>query len=112
ETNALLTATILNRLADGPTPDEQERGRSIGPAAYIAEQLAPEAIADDLPHNKVSPATGWQHISVTGTASSSTLYLCLTTPGEGFIDDLKLVAGSTPEAGNNLIRNGDFESPL
>lgn len=44
--NALLTATVLNRLAYGPTPDELERVRPIGPQAYIAEQLAPWAIAE------------------------------------------------------------------
>src|SRR5688572_24535256 len=44
--NALLTATVLNRLAYGPTPDELERVRTIGPQAYVAEQLAPWAIAE------------------------------------------------------------------
>ncbi len=42
---ALLTATVLNRLAYGPTPDELERlltgTNAIGPQAYIEEQLAP-----------------------------------------------------------------------
>ena len=32
--------------------------------------------------------------------------------GEVHIDDVSLVAGSTPTVGANLIRNGDFESPL
>src|SRR2546423_3328401 len=39
--NALLAATVLNRLTYGPTPDEVERMNAIGPDAYIAEQLAP-----------------------------------------------------------------------
>src|SRR5689334_9797606 len=42
--NAVLTATVLNRLAYGPTPDLLDRLASIGPDAYIAEQLAPETI--------------------------------------------------------------------
>ena len=37
-TNSLLTATVLNRLAYGPTPDELERVRGIGPDAYIARR--------------------------------------------------------------------------
>ena len=45
ESNALLTATVLNRLAYGPTPDELERiltgPNAIGPQAYIEEQLSP-----------------------------------------------------------------------
>ena len=43
---ALLTATLLNRLAFGPTPDELERVKVMGPQAYIEEQLAPEKIAE------------------------------------------------------------------
>ena len=32
--------------------------------------------------------------------------------GEVYVDDLKLVAGTDPEAGVNWIRDGDFEAPL
>lgn len=32
--------------------------------------------------------------------------------GEVYLDDLMLVAGSVPEAGTNLVNNGDFEAPL
>lgn len=50
--NELLTATVLNRLAYGPTPSDLERiltGPSpIGPDAYIAEQLAPETITETV----------------------------------------------------------------
>src|SRR5713101_3933155 len=48
-TNSLLTSTVLNRLAYGPTPDELERVRAIGPDAYISEQMRPESIIDNLP---------------------------------------------------------------
>ncbi len=51
-TNELLTATVLNRLAYGPTPDEMERiltgPSAIGPDAFIAEQLAPELISETV----------------------------------------------------------------
>ncbi|MCX8090973.1 MAG: DUF1800 domain-containing protein [Verrucomicrobiae bacterium] len=46
--NALLAATVLNRLTYGPTPDELARIALIGPDAYIAEQLAPWNITEDV----------------------------------------------------------------
>ncbi len=46
--NALLAATVLNRLTYGPTPDEIERISAIGPDAYIAEQLAPWTLTEDV----------------------------------------------------------------
>ena len=44
--NTLLTATVLNRLAYGPTPELLDRLALIGPRAYIDEQLAPETITE------------------------------------------------------------------
>lgn len=110
--SAVLTATVLNRLAYGPTPDEIERIQSIGAPAYIDEQLAPEKIEENLKIDQASPPSTWRYITVTGTATSSRLYIYLDTEGEAYIDDIKLVRGTVPEAGANLIRNGDFESPL
>jgi len=46
--NAALAATVLNRLTYGPTPDEIDRITSIGPDAYIAEQLAPWTLTEDV----------------------------------------------------------------
>lgn len=114
--DAVLASTVLNRLAYGPTPDDLERvltgPNAVGPEAYIAEQLAPEAITEQLDIDRPQPEGEWQFVSVTGTATSSTLYLYLTSAGEAHVDDLKLVRGATPEAGPNLLRNGDFEAPL
>ncbi len=60
-----------------------------------------------------SPATPqWVYVVQTGTASSSTLYLYLQSAGDVYLDDLKLVAGSVPEAGANVLSDGDFESAL
>jgi uncharacterized protein (DUF1800 family) len=44
--NALLVATVLNRLAYGPTPDLLDRLAGLGPDAYINEQLAPETVTE------------------------------------------------------------------
>lgn len=52
----------------------------------------------------------WTYVTVTGTASSSTLYLYLQSAGDVYIDDMKLVAGSVPESGVNVLGNGNFES--
>ncbi|MBI1842305.1 MAG: DUF1800 family protein [Verrucomicrobia bacterium] len=112
--DALLAANALNRIAYGPTPDELDRiltGPSpIGPAAYIAEQLAPQSIPDDL--DSQSPRTEWTYVTATGTATAGRLYLYLSAPGSAYVDDVAVVKGTEPEAGPNLIANGGFESAL
>jgi uncharacterized protein (DUF1800 family) len=110
--NALLNATLLNRLGYGPTPDDLERVSTIGPEAYINEQLAPESIVENLDIDRVVDQTSWQFVTATGTASSQTLYIYLNKIGDAYIDDLRIVAGTVPEIGANLIANGDFEQPL
>ena len=45
---ALAATTLLHRIAYGPTPDELDRVRRLGPAAYLEEQLAPEKISETL----------------------------------------------------------------
>ncbi len=54
----------------------------------------------------------WQRLVATGTATSSAFYLYLENAGQVHVDDLRLVAGSDPDVGPNLLVNGDFESPL
>lgn len=96
--NALLSASVLNRLAYGPTPDDLERVTAVGPQAYIDEQLAPETLVNPLDTsvtlttNAVSlpPSTPWSSVTVTGNYSSTTLYLYLTTVGDVLIDDLQM----------------------
>ena len=46
--NDLFAATVLNRLTYGPTPDDIDRIRAIGPEQFIAEQMAAENITDTL----------------------------------------------------------------
>jgi uncharacterized protein (DUF1800 family) len=108
----LLVSTVLNRLAYGPTPDELERVSAQGPDAFIAEQLAPELIVEDLEIDRIESIGGWRRVVITGTATSSRLYLYRTRAGEVLIDDVRLVAGSDADQGPNLVRNGDFESLL
>lgn len=110
--NDILLATALNRLAYGPTPDELARVKAMGVDAYIREQLAPETIEESLAVDRIVDSSDWQYVTVTGSASSSRLYLSLRLVGDCYIDDLKLVQGAVPEAGQNRIPNGDFESGL
>lgn len=110
---ALAVANLLNRIAYGPTPDELARVTALGPDAYIAEQLTPESIQEQLEIDKPTVIeNGWRRIETSGVGTSSTLYVYLTSIGEGYIDDLSLVEGTVAGVGNNLIRNGGFESPL
>ena len=114
-TNSLLLANVLNRLAYGPTPDEIERVTAIGANAFIAEQLAPEAIQESLEIDTVSTdyGSGWQYFTTNGNGTSGArLLVYLNSPGDLYLDEIKLVLGTVPEAGTNIIRNGDFESPL
>jgi uncharacterized protein (DUF1800 family) len=113
--NVLLTATVLNRLAYGPTPDDLERivtgPNPIGPDAYIAEQLAPETISETL-DDEDSTGTNWVYATATGTADNIRFYIYLNQAGTAYVDDVKLVRGTVPEAGTNLLLNGDFETTL
>ena len=111
---AVVNANLLHRIAYGPTPDELTRLNQIGANAYIQEQLAPEAIQENLEVDRIVPGTaGWQYATMTGTASSaSTLYIYLTMPGEVYVDDIKLVRGTVPEVGTSALSNGDFEAGL
>ncbi len=108
----VLTATVLNRLAYGQTPDELDRVRQMGPDAYIQEQLAPETISESLAIDQVNTSSDWQRVTVTGTASSSTLYIYMSGPGDCYIDDIQIVKGSVPDTGVNAVKNGDFETGL
>jgi len=148
DSNALLTANALNRLSYGPTPDEVERvltgPSAIGPQAFLNEQLAPEQITEtsdtviSITTNSatVGPQTNWSSITVTGSVTSSLLYMYLTGVGDVFIDDVQLQLQTTTFGTNvtyttngaiittntvvltnvvlstNLLANGDFESPL
>jgi len=134
--NALLNATLLNRLAYGPTPDELERLATLGPQGYLAEQLAPAQISEPLDTylsvatngTGIPPNTNWTFLSVTGTYTNPKLYIYPTLAMSGYIDDIKLqpiyysnivsmagtnlVTNTVPYYGTNLVINGDFESAL
>lgn len=64
-------------------------------------------------NNPAPPGPQWQYVTITGAATRPILLVGMHgTAGDVYVDDLKLVAGSVPEAGSNLLQDGDFETPL
>jgi len=139
--NQLLTANALNRLAYGPTPDELQRVATIGPQAFIDEQLQPETITAPLPDAYrletvnaaiTPPSDGWASVTVTGNVSSAIFYIYLTGPGNAYMDDVSLsviytnvtyttnvtatntiiTTNFSTYLGTNVLVNGNFEQPF
>jgi hypothetical protein len=79
---------------------------------YVSEFDGPLTISGRLLHTNTSGASQWVRVTATGVCQNSLIYIYLTAAGDGYIDDMQLVAGSVPEVGPNLLPNGDFESVL
>lgn len=100
--NALLSATVLNRLTYGPTPEDVERINTVGPQAFIDEQLAWDQIAEDLDteppivNEPIPPPTqpsftNWIGVTATNTATgTNSFFLYLSTAGRVYVDDVRL----------------------
>ncbi|MBM3846364.1 MAG: hypothetical protein FJ405_08770 [Verrucomicrobia bacterium] len=56
--------------------------------------------------------TEWRFVSVTGRPGNTNFFLYLTSTGDAYVDDIKLVTGTQAEVGENLIPNGGFEESL
>jgi hypothetical protein len=52
----------------------------------------------------------WVEAVATGQPTTSLLYIYLQSAGDVYVDDIKVVAGSVPDVGANLLTDGDFES--
>jgi hypothetical protein len=61
-----------------------------------------------LPNTPAAPQ--WTYVTATGNATSSTFYIYLQSAGDVYLDDIKLVAGSVPATGANVLSDSDFES--
>ncbi len=121
--NDLFAATVLNRLTYGPTPDDIDHIRTVGPEQFIAEQLAGEAILESIDTDPPitntppvipppNPLTNWIYVTATGTAGGANFGIYLTGAGSVYLDNVWLVAGTNAESGPNLLLNGDFEEPI
>lgn len=115
DAESLAATTLLHRIAYGPTPDELERVRALGAAAYINEQLAPETITETLDVAAGGPE--WKQVVVSGTSTISggqtRLYIFMDGPGDAYVDNVRLVLGSADNGTQtNLLANGSFETGL
>ena len=65
--------------------------------------------AGDIP-----PTPTWTYCTATGkaTATNSQVFFYPSAAGDFYIDDVKLVLGTVPEAGVNILTNGDFETGI
>lgn len=118
--NTVFGATVMNRLAYGPTPDELPIVLA-NPQAYIDQQLNmggfPAEPMDDYQveiTNSIpsDPTTNWTYVSIKGTLNTTNLYLFMTAPGIAYVDDISLIEGTNGVVNPNLLANGDFESAL
>jgi uncharacterized protein (DUF1800 family) len=117
--NIVLAATVLNRLAYGPTPDDLPIVLA-NPQAYIDQQLNMDGFPPEPMDNYVlettnaipfDATTNWTYVSIKGTLNTTNLYLFMTAPGAVFVDDIELIEGTNGVPNPNLLAKGDFESP-
>ena len=120
--NDLFAANVLNRLTYGPTPDDIDHIRAVGPQQFISEQMAAEAIPDTLNTDAPiintpivipppNPLTNWIRATTTGTAGGSNFGIYVTGSGSVYVDNISLVTGTNAEVGSNMLSNADFEEP-
>jgi hypothetical protein len=114
----------LSLIQPGPTPAEdvvvdRVRYEAIAPWPTAANGAGPslqllDAQQDNARVSNWTDGSGWKRFTFTANlaAGSNQFLMYLQGLGEIYIDDLALVAGTVPEAGSSLIRNGDFESPF
>lgn len=94
------------------TPDAVVANTDVPVTVRAADSGTPALSGTRAFNIRVNPAINWKFVSVTGTASSSTIYVYLEAPGRVLLDDIQLVAGATPATGPNLLPNGNFETAL
>lgn len=98
--------TELNFRSTLPWPAEANKGASL----QVVDARRDITRVGNWATGSAASATGWQRAVVTGRATSSVLYIYLENIGEAYVDDVRLVAGTDPDANPNLLDNGDFES--
>src|SRR6266511_4040506 len=109
--NDVFSATVLNRVTYGPTPEDIARIQSIGPQAFINEQLAWDQLVEDLntaPPFVNSPYpppnqplfTNWIRVSDSGTNSNTNFFLYLSIACRAYVDDVRLVLGDVADVGD------------
>jgi hypothetical protein len=113
-TNSLSDVTVAKVRYSGAAP-WPTNANATGSSLQLIDPLQDNWRAGNWNTVTTNSALGpqWQYVTLTGIAPRPILLICMHgTPGDVYVDDLKLVAGSVPEAGVNLLTDGDFESPL
>ncbi len=72
------------------------------------EKRNPAGDNDDPANWAASAGTSWSRVTVTGLATSSTLYIYLDAAGTAYVDDVQLYPVGNP--GDNRIQNPGFEN--
>ena len=120
----------LTLLRPGPNPGEEiivdkVRYEDVRPWPAGADGHGPslqlvDASEDNGRVGNWADATGWRYVTHTGIIQGNAnpalrgtnFFIIMNSAGDVHIDDMKLVFGSAPEAGANVLANGDFEAPL
>ena len=101
---------VVDSVTFGPQTNDVSQGRFPDGTSGIFFMTLPTPRAANVVNSSNQPP--WRFVSLTGTNSSSSFYIYLTTPGDVYLDDVILVSGTVAESGANWLKNGDFESPL
>ncbi|MEO6035842.1 MAG: lamin tail domain-containing protein, partial [Verrucomicrobiota bacterium] len=115
----------LSLLAPGPTlaaPIVVDRVRyetnapwpnpAAGSALQLVDVTQDNSRVADWKISSTPGAPQWVYFSTNGTATSSRLYIYLQSAGDIYLDDIRIVAGGTPDVGANFVTNGGFETAL
>src|SRR6185295_19026165 len=81
-------------------------------SSIITLRLSGSGVTATPTNEPASMTPTWIYATATGVAGRNALYIYLDSPGVAYLDDLKMVAGSVPEVGPNLLAEGGFEAPL
>lgn len=100
---------IVDRVIYEPTKPWPEKANGGGYSLQLIDHTK-----DNSRVANWSDGDDWRFFSYTGVLTPSTKRLLLypDAAGELYIDEIKLVVGTEPEVGENLIRGGDFEGPF
>ncbi|MBI1177017.1 hypothetical protein GC207_06210 [bacterium] len=104
--------TIVDRVTYEATPPWPTAAAGTGASLQLIDPAQDNDRVGNWAALDTNAPPQWQYVTQTGVATSVNMYLYLTQTGSVYLDDIKVVAGSTPEAGPNLVANGDFENGL
>ena len=113
--NSTADDIVIDRVKYDDTAPWMTSADGQGPALQLID-----ADEDNARVSNWTDGAGWRYVTFTGTIQGSAtpavrgtnFFIIASGPSDVFIDDMKLVAGNVPEAGPNVLVNGDFEAPL